>query len=154
MYEDELGVDEVSADQLTVELDGESYEVDENVDLDGDGVNDIAAVRTADGYLAFADTDADGVADVAVEIDQHGSLVATAGYDQATGEWTSDTTTSASDDAWAADGSTTYSNDTTDVRVTQTADGSEGYIATGDGATVLTDGSGVYVSTDDHSWST
>jgi hypothetical protein len=160
VYEDELGGDDVSTDtaggdQLTVEIDGESYEVEENVDLDGDGVYDTAVVRTADGYLAFADTDADGVADVAVGIDQDGNLVAAADYDQTTGEWTSDTTTSASDDAWVDDGGTMYSNDATDVRVSTTADGSEGYIATCDGTTVLTDGSGgVYVSTDDHSWST
>jgi hypothetical protein len=156
MYGDELGGDGVTAadDQLTVEMDGESYEVEENVDLDGDGVSDAAVVQTGDGYLAFADTDADGIADTAVAIDQGGNLVATAEYDETTGEWISDSTTSASDDAWADDGSTMYSNDATDVRVSQTADGSEGYIATGDGTTVLTDGSGVYVSTDDNSWST
>jgi hypothetical protein len=159
VYVEELGGDEAGTadDQLTVEVDGESYEVEENVDLDGDGEDDAAVVETADGYLAFADTDGDGVADVAMGIDQDGNVVSTAEYDETTGEWATDTTaataTGASDDEWD-DGSTMYGNDATDVHVSQTADGSEGYIATGDGTTVLTDGSGVYVSTDGDSWST
>jgi hypothetical protein len=131
VYGDEFGADDAGMDQLTVEVDGESYEFDENVDLDGDGVYDTAVVETAQGDIAFVDTDADGVADVAVEV----------GPD----------TTGTSDDAWD-DGGTMYSNDATDVAVSQTADGTEGYISTGDGTTVLTDGDGVYVSTDGDSW--
>lgn len=75
-------------DQLTVEVDGETYEVEENYDFDGDGKDDVAVVETEDGYIAFADTDHDGTADVAVEFDEDGKVVAGAEYNESTGEWT------------------------------------------------------------------
>jgi hypothetical protein len=134
-------------DYLTVELDGSTYEVEENVDLDGDGDYDAAVVRTDSGYVTFADTDEDGVADVAAQLDPSGNVVAIAEYDEDTGQWT--------DSAGGGYGGSMYHNDATDVTVSQSGDGSGGYLSTGDGTTVLTDGSGgVYVSTDDHSWST
>ncbi len=75
-------------DELTVEIDGEEYVVEENVDFDGDGANDTAVVATEDGgAIAFADTDGDGVADVAVEYDADGDIVVGAEYDESTGEW-------------------------------------------------------------------
>jgi hypothetical protein len=74
-------------DELTVEVDGETYEVEENVDFDKDGHNDTAVVETEDGYIAFADTDDDGTADVAVEFDQDGNVVSGAEYNESTGEW-------------------------------------------------------------------
>ncbi len=75
-------------DELTVEIDGEEYVVEENVDFDGDGANDTAVVTTEDGgAIAFADTDGDGVADVAVEYDANGDIVVGAEYDESTGEW-------------------------------------------------------------------
>lgn len=75
-------------DELTVDIDGEEYVVEENVDFDGDGANDTAVVATEDGgAIAFADTDGDGVADVAVQFDANGDVVAGADYDEATGEW-------------------------------------------------------------------
>ncbi len=168
MDEYESGVDDAhgeTGDQLTVEMDGASYVVDENVDLDGDGDPDVAVVETGDGYVALADTDGDGVADTAMALDQNGAVVAGAEYDATTGQWT---TTSASDEEWSDtggygsggaqptydDGGPMYTNDNVDVTVSQNADGSGGYISTGDGTTVLSDGSGVYVSTDDGSWST
>ncbi|HET9144310.1 DUF6802 family protein [Actinophytocola sp.] len=94
MYVDEHGDDTSTTpeadsgnDELTVEMDGESYEVEENEDFDRDGHNDTAVVETEDGYIAFADTDGDGTADVAVEFDQDGNVVAGAEYDEASGEW-------------------------------------------------------------------
>jgi hypothetical protein len=74
-------------DELTVEVDGESYEVEENEDFDRDGHNDTAVVQTEDGYIAFADTDGDGTADVAVQFDQGGNVVTGAEYDESSGEW-------------------------------------------------------------------
>jgi hypothetical protein len=75
-------------DELTVEIEGEEYVVEENVDFDGDGANDTAVVATEDGgAIAFADTDGDGVADVAVEYDANGDIVVGAEYDETTGEW-------------------------------------------------------------------
>jgi hypothetical protein len=75
-------------DELTVDIGGEEYVVEENVDFDGDGHNDTAVVTTEDGgAIAFADTDGDGVADVAVEYDANGDIVVGAEYDESTGEW-------------------------------------------------------------------
>lgn len=75
-------------DELTVEIEGEEYVVEENADFDGDGHNDTAVVTTEDGgAIAFADTDGDGVADVAVEYDANGDIVVGAEYDESTGEW-------------------------------------------------------------------
>lgn len=94
MYVDEHGDDtstttdtDTGTDELTVEVDGETYEVEENEDFDHDGHNDTAVVETADGYIAFADTDHDGSADVAVQFDHDGHVVSGAEYDQSSGEW-------------------------------------------------------------------
>jgi hypothetical protein len=65
-------------DEMEVEIDGESYEVVENYDMDEDGAN---------GYVGFEDSDGDGTADVAVEYDEDGNPVAAAEYDEASGEW-------------------------------------------------------------------
>lgn len=116
---DTTDTDTGAEDELTVEIDGEEYEVEENTDLTGDGHNDTAVVETEDGYLAFADTDGDGVADVAVEYDEDGNPVAGAEYDESTGEWTAEDvenlpapTDGGADDA---DGSGTDSTDTSDT---------------------------------------
>jgi hypothetical protein len=77
-----------SDDELTVDIGGEEYVVEENYDYDGDGTNDTAVIETEDGgAIAFADTDGDGVADVAVEYDANGDVVTGAQYDETTGEW-------------------------------------------------------------------
>jgi hypothetical protein len=103
-------------DALTVEIDGEEYAAEENVDLDGDGQNDTAVVETEDGYLAFADTDGDGTADVAVQYDEAGNPIAGAEYDETTGEWTEEDVeslpTPTGDGADDADGSGTDSSGT------------------------------------------
>jgi hypothetical protein len=93
VYVDEHGDDTTTDthggdDQLTVEVDGETYEVEENYDFDQDGENDTAVVETEDGYIAFADTDHDGTADVAVKFDEDGNIVAGAEYNESTHEWT------------------------------------------------------------------
>lgn len=119
--EDSTGYSEDSTgtsgqDDLTVEIDGEEYQAEENVDLDGDGQNDTAVVETEDGYLAFADTDGDGTADVAVEYDENGNPIAGGEYDETTGEWTEEDVASlptpTGDGADEADGSGTDSTDT------------------------------------------
>lgn len=120
-------------DDLTVEIDGEEYHVEENTDLDGDGANDTAVVETEDGYLAFADTDGDGTADVAVEYDADGNPVAGAEYDESTGEWAAEDVeslpTPTGDGADDADGSgstdTTDTTDTTDDTTDTTGGGEE-----------------------------
>jgi hypothetical protein len=77
-----------SDDELTVDIGGEEYVLEENADFDGDGADDTALVETEDGgVIAFADTDGDGVADVAVEYDANGDVVTAAEYDETTGEW-------------------------------------------------------------------
>lgn len=122
--------DTTGQDDLTVEIDGEEYVAEENVDLDGDGANDTAVVETEDGYLAFADTDGDGTADVAVEYDADGNPVAGAEYDETTGEWVAEDVeslpTPTGDGADDADGSSTGTTDTTDTTETTDTSGSGG----------------------------
>lgn len=104
-------------DDLTVEIDGEEYHAEENYDMDQDGQNDTAVVETEDGYLAFADTDGDGTADVAVQYDEDGNVVAGAEYDETTGEWHEEDVeslpTPSGDGAGDADGSGSSDDDTT-----------------------------------------
>jgi hypothetical protein len=94
VYVDEHGDDTSTTDthggddHLTVEVDGQTYDVEENYDFDQDGHNDTAVVETQDGYIAFADTDHDGTADVAVEFDHDGNVVAGAEYNESTHQWT------------------------------------------------------------------
>ncbi|GLZ37469.1 hypothetical protein [Actinokineospora sp. NBRC 105648] len=95
MYVDETGADttdttadDAGHDELTVEVGGEGYEVQENYDYDQDGHNDTAVVQTEEGYMAFTDTDGDGTADTMVELDQDGNVTAAAEYSEASGEWT------------------------------------------------------------------
>lgn len=126
--EDTTGYGEDSADttgqdDLTVEIDGEEYHAQENVDLDGDGQNDTAVVETEDGYLAFADTDGDGTADVAVQYDAEGNPVAGAEYDETSGEWAEEDVSSlpaptgdgADDAEGSGTGGTDSDTDTTDT---------------------------------------
>jgi hypothetical protein len=74
--------------EMTVNVDGEQYEVHEDYDLDHDGTNETAVIQTDDGgAVAFSDSNHDGTADVAVEVDDHGNVVGAARYDEHTGEW-------------------------------------------------------------------
>jgi len=115
-----------SDDVLEVEIDGETYTVEETYDMDEDGANDTAVVETGDGgVVAYADTDHDGTADVAVEYDADGNPVAAAEYDDTTGEWTAadveDLPPATGDGADDADGSSTDTTDTTDTDTTGTS---------------------------------
>lgn len=118
--------DTTAQDDLTVEIDGEEYVAEENYDMDQDGDNDTAVVETEDGYLAFGDTDGDGVADVAVQYDDEGNVVAGAEYDASTGEWTAEEVetlpTPTGDGADDADGSGADTTDTTDTSGTDEYD--------------------------------
>jgi hypothetical protein len=124
-YEDD-STGTTGEDDLVVEIDGEEYHAEENVDLTGDGQNDTAVVETEDGYIAFADTDGDGTADVAVEYDEEGNPIAGAEYDESTGEWTAEDVESlpAPTDGGAddADGSGTDTTDTDTTDKTDTTD--------------------------------
>ncbi|MGQ0839570.1 hypothetical protein [Actinokineospora sp.] len=113
MYVDETGADDTTdataddaaQDELTVEVGGEEYEVEENYDYDKDGANDTAVVQTEDGYMAFHDTDGDGTADTMVELDEDGNVTAAAEYDESSGEWTeADADTVAAPSGDGADG--------------------------------------------------
>jgi hypothetical protein len=118
-YGDDTTDTSTGDDELAVEIDGETYTAEENVDLDEDGQNDTAVVETEDGYLAFADTDHDGTADVAVEYDADGNPVAGAEYDESTGEWVAEDVENlppaSGGGADDADGSGTEGTDTTET---------------------------------------
>lgn len=134
VYVDETSADMDSTDSadagqdvLTVEVDGQSYEVDENYDYDQDGHNDAAVVQTEDGYMAFHDTDGDGVADTMVELDGQGEVTAAAEYDEASGQWAAadpGSVEAPSGDGADAGGSSSAddSADTTDTGATDTTD--------------------------------
>jgi uncharacterized protein DUF6802 len=79
--------DESAAVDLTVTVEGEEYQAEVVVDLDGDGVEDSAMVETDDGAIAFTDTDDDGRADLMTQLDADGDIVAQARFDESTGEW-------------------------------------------------------------------
>ncbi|PPK68000.1 hypothetical protein V5P93_007348 [Actinokineospora auranticolor] len=85
---DDTSVDETGHDELTVEIGGDTYEVTENYDYDGDGHNDTVVVQTEDGFAAFTDTDGDGQADTAVTLDEQGNVTGAAEYDEASSQWT------------------------------------------------------------------
>lgn len=79
---------ENSAQMITANVEGETYELDATHDVDGDGQDDTAVMQTSDGnYLVVADADEDGVADAAVLTDAGGQVIETAYVDPATGEW-------------------------------------------------------------------
>ncbi|SDC85831.1 hypothetical protein [Actinokineospora iranica] len=180
MYVDETGADDTTDttaddaghDELTVEVGGEEYEVEENYDYDQDGHNDTAVVQTEDGYMAFTDTDGDGTADTMVELDEEGNVTAAAEYDETSGEWTeadpssvenpsgdgadsgtastgSDDDSTAGDDTASGTGGETITVDTKDGDVTA---GEAEYDADGDGTNdtaVVTDDEGnTYAFTD------
>ena len=98
MFVDESGEDITSTttesaddDQLVVEVDAETYEVEENYDAeydeasgsagkpeydsDGDGTNDTAIVTNSDDTTyVFTDADGDGDADIAVAFEADGDV--------------------------------------------------------------------------------
>lgn len=90
MYVDESGGSDetVTSEDVTVTVDGQEYDVEKNLDLDGDGHVDGAVVHNDDGTKsAYVDEDADGDADIYLEGDEHGNTVAAARFDEQSGEW-------------------------------------------------------------------
>lgn len=76
-----------TTDEMTVTIEGEEYALEVSVDLNEDGIEDTGVVETEDGVLAFTDTDGDGAADMAAEIDADGNVVTMAEYDESSGDW-------------------------------------------------------------------
>lgn len=90
MYVDESGGSDetVTSEDMAVTVDGQEYDVEKNLDLDGDGHVDGAVVHNDDGTKsAYVDKDADGDADIYLEADEHGNTVAAARFDEQSGEW-------------------------------------------------------------------
>ncbi|MPY97109.1 MAG: hypothetical protein GEU97_03805 [Actinophytocola sp.] len=83
------GSDEpVTSEDVTVTVEGQEYDVEKNLDIDGDGRVDGAVVHNDDGTKsAYVDEDADGNADIYLEADEHGNTVAAARFDEQSGEW-------------------------------------------------------------------
>lgn len=105
-------------EEMTVTVDGEQYELEADYDMNKDGHNDTAIVQTDDGgQVAFTDSDNDGDADVAVELDDKGNVVGAARYDEARGEWvavdpkTGNPSGDGSDDTSGDDGTTAQDTD-------------------------------------------
>ncbi|WP_031467560.1 hypothetical protein [Sciscionella sediminilitoris] len=73
--------------ELKVDVDGQEYAAEANVDLDRDGVADAYLVQTDTGQTVYADTDGDGIADTYAELDQSGGVTATARFDDANHSW-------------------------------------------------------------------
>ncbi len=84
MYVEDTGAGD---GDIQVTVAGEQYAAEANYDLDGNGVDETVAVMTDDGYFAYTDVDADGAADVWRTVDEHGTVVGQARYDETTGEW-------------------------------------------------------------------
>jgi uncharacterized protein (AIM24 family) len=125
VFVDETGEDITSTttenaddDQLLVEVDVETYEVEENYDAeydsDNDGTNDTAVVTNSDGTTyVFTDADGDGDADIALALEADGDVtvaehtadeewvVVEEGHLNSDGGYEQDTTTSGSDAVWA-----------------------------------------------------
>lgn len=72
---------------IHVIVSGEEYTAEANYDLDGNGIDETAAVMTDDGFVAYTDADADGRADVVRTIDERGRVRSQARYDEASGNW-------------------------------------------------------------------
>jgi hypothetical protein len=126
--------DTAGQDELTVEVDGTEYEVEENYDLDGDGHNDTAVVEASDGsYVAYADTDGDGTADVAVQYDAEGNIVTGGEFDETTGEWHEENVdtlpTPTGDGADEADPGSSDGTDTTETTDSTDTSSAEGDIS-------------------------
>lgn len=90
MYVDETGGTEetVTAEEMTVTVDGTEYTAELNADLDSDGASDTAVIDNADGSKSvYVDTDGDRDADQYAEVSSSGEVIAEAKFDEASGEW-------------------------------------------------------------------
>lgn len=72
---------------IKVTVNGEEYTSEANHDLDGDGIDDTVAVLTENGHIAYFDEDGDGEADLMQSIDQHGTVLEQARYEDGSGDW-------------------------------------------------------------------
>jgi uncharacterized protein YuzE len=75
-------------DELTEAADGSGFLFEEPDDETEYGKLSTAIVESDNGgHIAFTDADGDGDADVMIEIDEHGTVIGAARYDEATGDW-------------------------------------------------------------------
>lgn len=72
---------------IKVDVGGEEYTAEANVDLDEDGIADAVAIHTDTGTTVYADTDHDGVADEYAELDAQGHVTTEAHFDAGSHEW-------------------------------------------------------------------
>ncbi|MBA8929363.1 hypothetical protein BC739_006581 [Kutzneria viridogrisea] len=77
--------------EIKVVIDGHEYTAEETESYHHDGTMDTAVVAGDDGgHINYTDTNHDGEADLAVQYDSHGTVVAQAHYDHASGKWIKD----------------------------------------------------------------
>jgi hypothetical protein len=75
-------------DHLAIEVEGQEYTAAENYDLDHDGTLDSARIEHEDGTVAvYSDTDHSGEADEYLHVDANGSVLESAHFDHASGQW-------------------------------------------------------------------
>jgi hypothetical protein len=72
---------------IKVEVDGQEYDAQANVDLDADGIADGVMVHSDTGMTVYADSDHDGIADKYAELDSAGNVTASANFDAGNGQW-------------------------------------------------------------------
>lgn len=82
-------VDDGSSNEgdIKVEVDGQEYDAQANVDLDDDGIADGVMVHSDTGMTVYSDSDHDGVADKYAEVDSAGNVTASADFDAGNGQW-------------------------------------------------------------------
>ncbi|MDV6011043.1 DUF6802 family protein [Haloechinothrix sp. LS1_15] len=106
MYIDESGGtdDLVTEKEMTVDVDGDEYTAEMNLDSSGDGAYDTVLIREEDGSArAFVDTDGSGRADEYIALDDRGRPVTVAGYEESTGRWVADEPAGSNQAAQGAD---------------------------------------------------
>ncbi|MDR7302127.1 DUF6802 family protein [Haloactinomyces albus] len=87
MYVEDTGAGD---GDIRVTVEGEEYTAEANYDLDGNGIDETAAMMTEDHFVAYTDQDADGAADIMRTVDSEGTVVARARYEEAAGHWVSE----------------------------------------------------------------
>lgn len=84
MYIEETGTGD---GDIKITVEGEEYTAEANYDLDNDGIDETVAVMTDQGFAAYIDEDADGVADLMQTVNPDGEVVNQARYAESSGEW-------------------------------------------------------------------
>jgi hypothetical protein len=81
-------IDDGTAGELRVDVNGHEYTEQENYSYADDGVVDSVSVDTDDGgHIVYSDTGHTGTADLVTEYDAHDDEVRQAHYDTTTGQW-------------------------------------------------------------------